>query len=187
MIGRALLGARRRKFARDQRGAVAVEFGLLALPFFAIVAAILETAVVFLSGQILDAAVQDVSRLIRTGQVHQMGINSPAKFKERVCDRLFGLFRDCDALHVEVKVQGSGRFADVAISAPLDLANCKIDSCDWNRPEAFNAGEGSSLIVVQVYYKWPTIIDIGGAHLGNLGDGTRLMSGTTVLRNEPYT
>jgi Flp pilus assembly protein TadG len=186
IIRRRLLGTQRRKFTRDERGAVAVEFGLLALPFFAIIAAILETAVVFLSGQILDAAVQDVSRLIRTGQVHQMGINSPAKFKERVCERLYGLFRDCDALHVEV-TKGVNRFADVSISPPIDRANCKVDACDWTRPETFNAGEGSSIVVVQVYYKWPTIIDIGGAHLGNLGDGTRLMSGTTVLRNEPYT
>jgi Flp pilus assembly protein TadG len=38
-----------RAFARNADGAVAVEFALLALPFFAIIGAILQTSVVFLS------------------------------------------------------------------------------------------------------------------------------------------
>ncbi len=187
MVGRRLLGLQRSKLLRDERGATAVEFGLLALPFFMIVGAILETAVVFLSGQILDTAVQDVSRLIRTGQVREMGITTAQDFKDRVCERLYGLFTNCDALHVEVDVQDTGRFSDITISAPIDFANCKKDACDWTRPEVFSAGQGSSIVVVQVYYKWPAIVSLGGYHLGNLGDGTRLMSGTTVLRNEPFT
>lgn len=56
-IGRALLPRRPRGLARDERGATLVEFGLLAPFFFAIVGAIFETSVVFLSGQILDSAV----------------------------------------------------------------------------------------------------------------------------------
>jgi Flp pilus assembly protein TadG len=187
MAGKALMRRRRRRFVRDERGATAVEFALLAAPFFMIIGAILETSVVFLSGQVLDGAVQDVSRLIRTGQVREMGINSADAFKARVCDRLFGLFRDCDNLFVEVAVQSNGAFSDIAISPPIDLENCRQDACEWTRPEAFNGGVGSSIVVVQVYYKWPTIIDFGGYNLGNLGDGTRLMSGTTVLRNEPFT
>lgn len=187
IAGRRLLGVQRSKFLRDEKGATAVEFGLLALPFFMIIGAILETAVVFLSGQVLDAAVQDTSRLIRTGQVREMGITSVQDFKDQVCERLHGLFSDCDALHVEVAVQATDRFSDITISAPIDFVNCKKDACDWTRPEVFSAGQGSSIVVVQVYYKWPTIVGLGGYHIGNLGDGSRLMSGTTVLRNEPFT
>ena len=187
MAGRALLGNRRRKFARDQRGATAVEFGLLALPFFMIIGAILETSVVFLSGQVLDSAVQDVSRLIRTGQIRELGINSASAFKARVCERLYGLFSDCDDLHVEVNVVTN--FASATVSPPVDAAACAVDKdkCDWSRPETFSPGQGSSIVVVQVYYKWPVVVGLGGYNIGNLGDGTRLMGGTTILRNEPYT
>ena len=56
--------SRGRRFARDERGVTAVEFGILGLPFFTIIFAILETTMVFLAGQVLDGAVEDASRLI---------------------------------------------------------------------------------------------------------------------------
>lgn len=184
----ALFAPSRRKFACDERGATAVEFGLLALPFFMIIGAILETSVVFLSAQVLDSAVQDVGRLIRTGQIRELGINSTATFKARVCDRLYGLFTDCpNGLHVEVNVVKL--FADAAISPPVDPKACAVDNtaCGWTRPEVFSPGQGSSIVVVQVYYKWPVVVGLGGYNVGNLPDGSRLMGGTTIIRNEPFT
>jgi Flp pilus assembly protein TadG len=183
LIGRRLR-QRRRGFARDERGATLVEFAILALPFFSIVGAILETSVVFLSGQILESAVQDVSRLIRTGQAQGV-ITSPADFKERVCSRLYGLFNNCDDLHVEVRVATD--FDSAAISAPVDW-NCE-DDCDddWTRNEFYTSGSGSSIMVVQVYYKWPIMISLGDMTLANLAGNKRLMSASTVFRNEPFT
>ena len=67
---------RRRGFARDDSGVTAIEFGLLALPFFSILGAILETSLVFLSGQVLESAVQDTSRLIRTGQAQVASVTA---------------------------------------------------------------------------------------------------------------
>jgi Flp pilus assembly protein TadG len=187
LAGKALLGSQRRQFARDERGATAVEFGLLALPFFMIIGAILETSVVFLSGQVLDSAVQDVSRLIRTGQIRELGINSVDTFKSRVCDRLYGLFSDCDELHVEVNVVTN--FSSATISPPVNTTACAADKtqCAWSRSENFSAGQGNSIVVVQVYYKWPVVVGLGGYNIGNLSDNTRLMGGTTILRNEPFT
>src|SRR5437660_530468 len=43
-----------RRFARQQDGSTMVEFGLVAAPFLALVFAILETAIVFFSGQALE-------------------------------------------------------------------------------------------------------------------------------------
>ena len=187
VVGRKAKRLKSRGFARDERGATAIEFGILALPFFMIIGATLETAVVFLSAQVLDSAVQDVSRLVRTGQNRTLGVTSAAAFKARVCDRLYGLFSDCSALHVEVDVVTN--FASATISPPIDVAACTTDKtkCSWSRPESFSAGQGSSIVVVQVYYKWPVVVGLGGYNIGNLGDGTRLIGGTAVLRNEPYT
>lgn len=181
LFGRALrrwpIGA----FSRNQRGATAVEFGLLALPFFSIIGAILETSLVFLSGQVLESAVQDTSRQIRTGQAQGVIMNA-ADFKARVCDRLFGLFGDCSGLHVEV--QTINNFAEMGISPPVDL-NCTTN-CTWTRPETYTSGKGSSIVVVQVYYKWPVILSIGDMSLANLPEQKRLMAAATVFRNEPY-
>lgn len=186
-IGRALL-PRRRGFVRDEDGVTAIEFGLLALPFFSILGAILETSVIFLSGQMLESAVQDVSRLIRTGQVQQASM-TPAAFKTEVCERLMGLFANCavsDNLHVEIQVLGT--FNEVDITPPVKWTCADGDAtCDqWTRGESYTPGQGSSIVVVQVYYKWPTVLTLGGLGLGNLPSGKRLMGAATVFRNEPF-
>src|SRR6187431_2620091 len=83
-----------RRFIRQNDGSAAVEFGLVAAPFLALVFAILETAFVFFAGQTLETAVADSSRLIMTGQAQSQGMNQSA-FKSAVCARIYGLF-DCE-------------------------------------------------------------------------------------------
>ena len=166
---------------RDQRGTTAVEFALLALPFFSIVGAILETSVVFLSSQVLESAVQDTGRLIRTGQAQGV-IMSTDDFRSRVCDRVYGLFGDCSGMHIEV--QTINEFDAVAISAPVDWS-CEVN-CQWTRPETYTSGDASSIVVIQVYYKWPIILSLGDMTLANLAGQKRLLASSTVFRNEPY-
>ena len=62
-----------RRFVRQQDGAAAVEFGLVAVPFLGLTFAILETALVFFAGQTLETAVADSARLIMTGQAQTAG------------------------------------------------------------------------------------------------------------------
>lgn len=187
--------ARRRGFARDESGVTAIEFGLLALPFFSILGAILETSLVFLSGQVLESAVQDVSRLIRTGQAQEAAMTT-AGFKALVCERSFGLISDCNAMHVEVEVIDA--FDDIDISPPVNwscgpanvgetAAQAAARCAAWTRPETFTPGAGSSVVMVQVYYRWPLVLPLGGLGLGNLPDGRRLMGAAAVFRNEPFT
>ena len=89
---RRLTGSRViRRFARQQSGSAAVEFGLIALPFFALLFAILETAIIFFAGQALETAVVDSGRLIMTGQAQLKGWDQGA-FKNAVCAKIYGLF-----------------------------------------------------------------------------------------------
>jgi hypothetical protein len=41
--------------------------------------------------------------------------------------------------------------------------------------------------MVQVYYKWPVILNFGGFDLATSADGTRLMGAVRVFENEPFT
>src|SRR6187402_1232015 len=70
-----------RRFARGEDGIAAVEFGIVAAPFLALMFAIMETALVFFASQTLETAVADSSRLIMTGQV-QTGNFTETKFKQ---------------------------------------------------------------------------------------------------------
>lgn len=187
LLGRALPGKRWRGFARHEEATTLVEFALLALPFFAIMAAILETSLVFMSGQILESAVQDASRQIRTGQAQQRG-DTIANFRSNVCDRLYGLFSDCSGLHIQVSVVSN--FQSATVAAPVDWT-CKTEDCDWTKTEDYKPGQGSNVVVAQVYYKFPVFLNLnflgGSFGLSTLADGRRLLGAVTVFRNEPFT
>src|SRR6266705_3556198 len=75
-----------RRFVRQQSGVAAVEFGMVAVPFLALIFAILESSVIFFAGQALETAVADSGRLIMTGQAQQQGFDQAA-FKNSVLPR----------------------------------------------------------------------------------------------------
>ncbi len=177
-----VLQRRRKELLRDERGATAIEFALLALPFFTIVAGILQTSMIFLTGQVLESAVQDASRFIRTGQIQSQG-NSLAVFRTEICGRLYGLISDCNGLHI--RVTEVTNFASAATSLPVSMS-C-ASPCNWSQTEAWTSGAGKSVMLVQVYFKYPVLIQLGPFGLANLADGQRLMGTTTVFKNEPFT
>lgn len=184
LLPKALLCAarrRRRHFARDERGVTVVEFALLAVPFFMIIGAILETAMIFLASAVLDAAVHDASRLILTGQAQTSAFNLE-DFRQKICDHAFGFFGDCSAIHVRVTPVTD--FASASSAPPLDRT-C-TESCDWTVPQVFTPGKGSSVVMVQAFYKWPTILNFADFTFADLGDNSRLLGAARVFRNEPF-
>src|ERR1700728_56837 len=82
-----------RKFARREDGSVAVEFAFIALPFFALLFATLETSLIFFAGQTLETAVADSARMIMTLQAQNSGYDYNA-FKSQICSRIYAMF-DC--------------------------------------------------------------------------------------------
>ena len=54
------------------------------------------------------------------------------------------------------------------------------------RSEQYTPGIGGSVVLVEAYYKWPVILNFGGFSLQNQPDGTRLLSGVRLFRNEPF-
>src|SRR5712671_2242535 len=69
-----------RRFRRNRRGSAAVEFALVAPVFFALLFAIIETAIVFFAGQVLETVTQDSARMIMTGQA-QTAAFTQAQFR----------------------------------------------------------------------------------------------------------
>ncbi len=180
---------RARAFGGDEGGVTVIEFALLALPFFTIVTAIVETALVFLAGQILDSAVQDSSRLIRTGQA-QTGTpayNAEA-YRAAICAGLYQMF-DCDPADDKLRVSVTviTDFGAAAIGYPLKTGeDCEQDKCDWTLADEYKPGKGSDVVLVQAYYKWPTVVNLPGFNFQTLPDGSRLLGASRVFRNEPF-
>jgi Flp pilus assembly protein TadG len=164
-----------RGFARRQDGAAAIEFAMVALPFFGLLFAILQTAIIFFAGQALQAAVADSSRLIMTGQAQQANYTA-ADIKNAVCARITALF-NCSA-GVTVDVKNYATFG--AIDSTPPLSNGQFDA---SKTGYSPAGPGC-IQVVTLYYQWPVYVALLG--LSNMNNGYRLMSATSVFKNEPY-
>ena len=91
-----------RRFRRNRRGSAAVEFALVAPVFFALLFAIIETAIVFFASQVLETVTQDSARMIMTGQA-QTAAYTPAQFKANICGRIVALFDCTNGIYVDVQ------------------------------------------------------------------------------------
>jgi Flp pilus assembly protein TadG len=166
-----------RRFVRQQDGAAAVEFAMVAAPFLALIFAIMETAIVFFAGQALETAVADSSRLIMTRQAQTQGM-SQAQFKDAVCARIYGLF-DCQN-GVQVDVRKFSSFANVTMPSPVD-ANGNFGAM------GYDLGGPGDIVVVRLFYKYPVYVSLLGfsSSMSNVAGGMRLLAATAAFRNEP--
>lgn len=173
------LSRRLRAGTCDTRGATAIEFALLAFPFFGLIAAILQTALVFIASQVLESAVIDASRDVRIGDAQKLGVNA---FKTRICDGLYGLFGDCANMHLRVDTLAA--FSNIAPTIPVDVT-CTSE-CTWTKPQTWQPGDTSKVVMIQAYFRYPVPIPMGPLSIANMADGSRLIGSTYVFMNEPF-
>ena len=107
-----------RRFHRDRRGSAAVEFALIATPFFALLFAIIETSTVFFAGQVLETGLQDSARLLYTHQAQDSGMTA-AQFKTDLCTRV-SVLMSCSIVDIDVKFYAAG--TAITITDPFDAA-----------------------------------------------------------------
>jgi len=165
--------------ARGESGSVIVEFALIAPMFFFLMFVIAETALVFIAEQVMDNAVFETARLIRTGQAQNGGMTKEG-FKTQVCNRI-AVFIDCDSADFYLDVRSFATFADMEFGVPVD------DEDEYEDQGQYIAGGPDDIVVVRVYYQWPTNKIFGALSLQNLSNGKRLIGSFAAFRNEPYT
>jgi Flp pilus assembly protein TadG len=172
---RLLRAARRLKC--DRRGSAAVEFALVAPVFFALLFAIIETALVFFAGQLLETATQDSARMIMTGQA-QSAAYTQAQFKTNLCGRLSSIFDCTNGIYIDV--QSYTTFGGATMSNQIDANK------NFNTSMAYNPGGAGDIVVVRVFYQWQLFVTGLGYNISNLSGNKRLLMGTAAFRNEPY-
>jgi Flp pilus assembly protein TadG len=166
------------RFGRKNDGAAAVEFAIVIVPFFALLFAIIELALVFWAGQVLETATHDTSRLVMTGQAQKQNFDK-TRFKTELCNRILGLFNCNTGIMIDVRT--SGAFASANLGKPA-IANGKVDDSNFT----YQAGGPGDIVVVRVMYEWPLILRTFGLDLSDLPSGKRLLMSAVAFRNEPY-
>jgi len=166
-----------RRLVRGEDGSAAVEFGLVAAPFLALLFAIIETSLVFFAGQTLETATADASRLILTGQAQSQGFTID-QFKSAVCARIFALFDCQNGLQVDVRTYSS--FASTSTGKPID------QNGNLSLTPTFSPGGPGCIVVARVMYQWPVYVSLLGLNLADMAGHKRLLMSTAAFRNEPY-
>ena len=171
------------RFTGNRSGSTAIEFSLLALPFAALVFAILESCISFAGQQVMANITDDIARQLRTGQLRPADVDQ-TKLETMICDRLKiivatgcpGLEVDlqqfdtfAEAAAVRIKLTGTGDQKD------LDTTGFTVDP-----------GPAMSKNMLRVFYRWPVITDFMSKLVSNLKDGKTLHFATVTWQNEPF-
>lgn len=171
--GRGTLG----RFSKAREGAAAVEFALVAGPFFFLLFAIIEVALVFLASQVLEMATSKAARLVLTGQAKAQNFDQTA-FRNAICQNAVILL-SCNGIAVDVKTYNS--FASATSTRPTNAAG----QVTYGQM-GYTQGSGGDIVVIRVVYEWPVMMPTFGLTIGDLSNGNRLLMATTTFRNEPF-
>jgi Flp pilus assembly protein TadG len=165
-----------RKFARDRKGSAAIEFAILALPFFVVIFAIAEIAVMYFVDSGLDAALHKAVRQVRVG-VAKSGSWDVAKFKEVVCSELSFSF-DC-ASKLKVRATLVTDMSSVTRASPISAGSLSVT-------EDFNLGDSSSYVLVQAFLPWNPTFKLYSISSAQLSDGSYVLGSSELIKNEPF-
>lgn len=171
------LSKRWARFTQDRRGATAVEFAMIAAPFFFLTFGLLEVCLIFIMSTIMEHAVSEAARPLRTGEAQEAGMTE-AQFRQAVCDQLFGVL-DCDSkLYIDVRTVSD--FASSSLGSPLDGDGEVVDDF------VYQPGGANDVVAVRVFYEWDLITPLISQPLRNMGGNRHLLQANAVFRNEPF-
>lgn len=180
------LGQKLSRFRRSEDGAAAVEFALVAGPFFYVLGCICETGLMLFTEYVIQNSVQEAARMVRTGQVTSGDgsiLISAADFKTKICEEV-SIIINCQG-KVSVYVNNASTFATLTttIANPLTVGK-KPDGGAY--VPVYNPGAQLQAATVIATYDWDFAFPFMD-FLGNIGDGSeRRLYGLAIFRNEPF-
>ena len=182
-----LLMRRIRRYLKNNEGTAAIEFAILAIPFFMLLFAILELAIVFFISSTLNHAVSEAGRQIRTGNFQACG-GTQESFKALVCDKMQGL-GNCEK-RLRLDVVGDTSFSTITLLEPPEPA--EEDPDDEDSTDDIPNGEwkdtsSSEPVVIRGLYYHKLVLPTQLTRLENIkGRNIRLLASTTAFKNEPF-
>lgn len=167
-----------RRSARAREGSAVVEFAMIALPFFVLLFAILEIGLILLLDAVVETAVADTGRLVRTGQAQQQAV-TPQVMKQKFCERMSVFAKDCSTrAYLDVRVINT--FTEPLVPDPT--ASGVFDPSSLT----FQPGGPGDLVLVRIWYAHPVVTPFLQQAMSRMGDGNVFLTTTMSFRNEPY-
>lgn len=179
------------RLVRSRDGAAAIEFALLAIPYFLVVFAIIETFIAFTGEQLVANATDTMARQLRTGQITRAynvaTDKTEAQFRDMFCDEISILIQCSDdgGDKLILDVRSFSTFAEIPDYIPRK--NGDLDAAN-----TFTPGGPSSKNMLRAYYRWSVVTDLVRPYISGLrpADGSLpnefLIVATATFQNEAY-
>lgn len=170
-----------KSFKKNDEGATAIEFAIVAGPFFLLIFAIIETTIFFFASQYLENSVDEVTRKLRTGQLKN--ITTAQDFQTEICNEVTVLF-DCN--NIKTRVEVAATFNDLSEAPqPKDdgSGNVALDDADF----FFQQPGPLQIVQVTATYEWPIYTNYAAPLITSGLGGSALINSSAVVRTEPFT
>ncbi|MFK0385349.1 TadE/TadG family type IV pilus assembly protein [Agrobacterium sp. NPDC090273] len=189
----APLTALLRKLRVSRDGAAAIEFAILAIPYFLVVFAIIETFIALMAEQVIVNATDTMSRRLRTGQISST--ITKEDFRQSFCKEI-SIMMTCSADEIKqeqklyIDLRSFATFKDIPTTIALK-ANGQYYDLDKSQ-FGFKPGGPETINMLRVYYRWRVVADIIRPYLTKVrpADGSMpshfLIVATDAYMNEKY-
>ena len=158
-------------FRRAEDGTTAIEFGLLAMPFFLLMFVIIELGMILFTENAIQFGVEESSRILRTAGP---GTMTGVQFRNMICNQA-AVVIDCNT-RLGLSVTSARKFTDVA--------NPRIANIEPGDVSAFTPGTAGDAVVVIATYDW-AFMTLFMRPLANLANpNARRLHGIAAFRTE---
>jgi Flp pilus assembly protein TadG len=174
----------------DASGTTAIEFALVAAPFFLMMLGTANTGMYYFAVNTLDRGVEDASRKVRTGEAQKSNV-TVAQFKTMVCSLAISQ-TDCMA-NTQIHLQFSNSWANLQQQSCLANGNLAGGTGTGTDALSTYVGTASQVVMVTACYKWSgskafrynngPLITFGNP---TFTDGSLLIQSSTAFTTEPY-
>lgn len=180
MIGRMNTSSERTRgvfgrFRRDPGGSAAVEFALIALPFFFLLMAMIETALATTAGVMLNNAVGSAARQVFIGAVQKSDMDA-AGFRTMICDDI-SMLMSCERLFLDMRTYPAG----TPIPNSVGLKDGSVDDARF----CFDPGRQDTITVIRAYYEWPWATSMLN-QMEEDTNGNLILGAMAAFMNEPF-
>ncbi len=186
-VGRFLLpvAATVERFRSARRGAVAIEFALVGMPFFLLICSIMMVGFVLFCTSTLDYATQRAARQIMVGTSQTASLTA-AQFRTNVvCSSLPPAMFDCTKVVVDLKTVTESKEPTDWYDFVKPNSSSLIAPPTDNSQASFCMGAGNTYQVLRVVYPLPTYLAVFTTS-PSIVQGQFIVQSTAAFKNEPF-
>ena len=172
-------GGSKRSLLKDENGATAVEFGMVAMPFLLFILGIMGMGLYYLALVSLEYGVESAARKIRTGEAEKSAL-TVGGFKTLICAAATGI--DCSKVTVIVKHAKTWK----GVQPQACVTNNSQTPSSGSADDALSdySGSASEVVLVTACYNWPLADKFKFMKFS--AGGPTIIQAATAFKNEPY-